>query len=299
MFQDARLAGLLFLAAIAVESLALAAAALAGSVAASCLASAVRADRGLLRAGMFGFNGALSALAMIHFLAPGSPAWAVAILASCGSTILMLALTAGLARWKLPALTAPFVLTTLAALLASAHLGGLLTAHRAEAGASSAVAAPDGAISAATLGEGVLNGVAQVFFLGNPVSGLLLVAGLLVASRRASAAALMGSLIGFLAGRAMGAPEAELRAGAFGFNSALCAIALASVLLVPGRRAQVHALLAAVLAPCVGVGCSAALGALGLPALTLPFVLTTWTFLLLDRFVPAEAALTDGRDARA
>ena len=70
---------------------------------------------------------------------------------------------------------------------------------------------------------------------------------------------------------------------AFGFNSVLVAIALASVFLAPGRTTLAYALLAVIATPFVVAATAAALEPLGMPALTLPFVLVSWVFLLAGR----------------
>ena len=92
--------------------------------------------------------------------------------------------------------------------------------------------------------------------------------------------AVAGSLTGALVAWAMGAAEPAIRAGAFGFNSVLTAIALGSAFFVLGRVSIAYALLATIAAPFAIAAVSAALEPLGVPALTLSFVLITWLFLL-------------------
>ena len=70
-----------------------------------------------------------------------------------------------------------------------------------------------------------------------------------------------------------------LRAGLYGFNSVLVAIALATVFLAGDAAAWLYALLASVAAVFVTAALSAAFEPFGLPALTLPFVLVSWAFL--------------------
>ena len=87
--------------------------------------------------------------------------------------------------------------------------------------------------------------------------------------------------------RIFGWPAAgpAIRAGVFGFNSVLVAIALASVFLAPSRMSITYALLGATATPFVAAAATAALAPLGMPALTLPFVLVTWTFLFASRML--------------
>ena len=107
--------------------------------------------------------------------------------------------------------------------------------HPATAGLPKA-ANVEGIVSAATLAEGLLNGIAQVFFQGSTITGVLFTIGLLVSSRVACAAALGGSFIAMLVAWGMGAAEPAIRAGAFGFNGVLTAIALVGVVFRAGCR---------------------------------------------------------------
>ena len=131
-----------------------------------------------------------------------------------------------------------------------------------------------------------INGVAQVFFQGNAITGVFFAAGLLISSRAACVAALLGSLVGLLVSWGMGAAEPAIRAGAFGFNSVLTAIALGSGFLVLNAASAAYATLAVVLTTVVFAAMSAALEPLGMPALTSPFVLVVWLFLLASPLFP-------------
>jgi urea transporter len=141
-------------------------------------------------------------------------------------------------------------------------------------------AAVEGVVAASTVVEGLFNGIAQVFFQGNVVTGILFALGLLVSSRVACVAALAGSLTGLLVAWGMGAAEPAIRSGAFGFNSVLVAIAFGSAFFVLGSGSIIYALLATIATAFVFAAVSSALEPLGVPALTLPFVLVTWLFLL-------------------
>lgn len=286
MLQNNSYAGLLFIIGIGWNSLLFAVAVLVGTAVSTLTAMQLGADRALVRNGLFGFNGGLVAIALLYFLQPDALTWACIILASACSTIVMAAMLAAFEVWRLPVLTAPFVLTSLCFFLATARLGRLESTGLLPTAGLPRAAAVEGVVTAATVWQGVFNGIAQVFFQGNVLTGMLFAAGLLVASRRAFVAALAGSLAGLLVAWGMGAAEPAIRAGAFGFNSVLAAIALAGVFLAPGRTTIAYVLLAAVATPFVVAAAAAALEPLGLPALTLPFVLVTWTFLFASRHFP-------------
>ena len=287
LFQDSPVSGLLFLAGLAVVSPLYALAALLGSLIGSVFAGVLRADRSLLQTGMFGFNGALTALALLFFLKPTVLTWLCVVLAATCSSVLLLGCMTWLERWKLPALTAPFVLITFCVFLASAGFGRLETTSLMPTASLPKAATVQGIVTVDSLLHGTLNGLAQIFFQSHWLSALLFAAALLVRSPAACLIALAGSLTGALVAWGMGAAEPSIRAGLFGFNSALVAVALACVFHPCNRRTLAWALLAAAITPFVHAALSATLALLGLPALTLPFVLVTWVFLLAGTRLPA------------
>ncbi len=78
----------------------------------------------------------------------------------------------------------------------------------------------------------------------------------------------------------MGAAEPAIRSGAFGFNSVLTAIALGSGFFVLNPASAAYGTLAVVATAIAFAAISTALEPLGMPALTSPFVLVVWLFLL-------------------
>lgn len=280
MLQNNSYAGLVFLAGIFYNSTLFGLAVLVGTATSTATALLLGADRAPVRDGLFGFNGALVAIALLYFLQPDALTWAYVVCAAAVTTVLMAALLRLLAVWQMPVLTAPFVFTTLCFVLACARFGRLHSTQLLPTAGLPQGARVEGVVSAATVAEGLFNGVAQVFFQGNVVTGVIFTVGLLLGSRLACAAALLGSLAGLLVAWAMGAAEPALRAGAFGFNPALTALALCSVFLVPNAASAAYGLLAALTTAVVFAAVSAALEPLGMPALTLPFVLVTWVFVL-------------------
>lgn len=283
MFQNNSYTGLLFLIGVVCNSWPFALAATLGTAASTLTAMVLGADRALVRSGMFGFNGGLVGIALLYFLQPVPLTWVCLLLAAACSTIVMAAMLAAFDRWKLPALTAPFVFVSLCFFLATARFGRMEPTGLLPTAGLPKAALVEGVVDVSTIAQGLLNGIGQVFFQQNLVTGALFAAGLLIASRIAFAAALVGSLGGLLVAWGMGAAEPAIRAGAFGFNSVLVAIALSSVFLAPNRASIGYAMLGVAVTPLVVAALTAALEPLGLPALTLPFVLVTWVFLLACR----------------
>ena len=281
MLQNNSYTGVLCLLGMFYNSVVLGTAVLVGTAASTGAALLLGLDREQLRAGWFGFNGALTAVALLYFFQGDARAWVYVLCAAVVSTVLMAAFLRLLAAWQLPALTAPFVFTTLCFVLASARFGQLrATEHLPTSGRLPQGASLEGVVGPATFAEGIFNGVAQVFFQGNVVTGIIFTLGLLVGSRVAASSALLGSLAGLLVAWGMGAAEPAMRVGAYGFNSVLTAIVLCDLVLVPSVSTAAYALLAALATAVVYAAVAAAFEPLGLPALTLPFVLVSWMFIL-------------------
>lgn len=101
----------------------------------------------------------------------------------------------------------------------------------------------------------------------------------------------MGSLVGALVAWAMGAAEPAINSGAFGFNCVLTAIVFSRGFFVVNTASITYGLLAVVVTAIVFAAMSAALEPLGMPALTSPFVLVVWLFLLASpRFLRVRLA---------
>lgn len=286
MLQNNRYAGLLFLAGIFYNSRLFGSAVLVGTAAGTVVAMLLGVSPGKTRDGLFGFNGALVAIALTYFFEPHALAWIYMIFAAVITSVLMAAMLRWLEPWKLSPLTAPFVIAALCFLLAGAGFGRLHPTHVLPAAELPRAAIVEGVVRLPTIASGFLNGVAQVFFQRNIVTGALFAVGLLISSRKAFAAALCGSFIGLLIAWGMGAPEPSIRAGVFGFNAVLTAIAMESLGFTSGWTSAVYTLFAVVVTTILYASISAALQPLGMPALTLPFVLAVWVFALAAREFP-------------
>ena len=286
MFQDSPLSGALFLAGIAWGSIAagvpqVVIAGVVAVVVATMTAQWLRADDASLRAGLYGFNGVLVGLALATFLAPGPLLWAYVVLGAAVSVIAMMATVHALKPWGVPALTFPFVVVTWLLLLATYGFAGLVGTALPVAG----VVAPFEAVAASRMGlsdfvQGVLLSISQVFLKGSGVAAVLLLAGLAVNSFAAALAALAGAILAVVTAHALGAESDLITGGLLGFSPVLTAIALGAVFHPPGPRSAVYAAVATVFTVVAQAALNVALTPLAIPALTAPFVLVTWMFLL-------------------
>jgi urea transporter len=286
MFQDHPLSGALFLAAVAWGSYAAGVpqvlfGGLVAVAAATATACWLRVDPASLRAGLYGFNGFLVGLALATFIAPGPLLWAYVILGAAASVVAMSATVLVAKSWGMPALTFPFVLVTWLLLLATYGFAGLAGSALPTAG----VVVPFESVAATRLDAGLfvqatLLSISQVFLKGSVIAALLFLAGLAVNSRAAAIAALAGAIVAVVTAHLLGAESDLVTGGLLGFSPVLTAVALATVFNRPGLRVVAYAALGTVFTVVAQAAMNVALTPLAIPALTAPFVLVTWMFLL-------------------
>jgi urea transporter len=299
MFQDNPLTGALFLAAIGSGSYAagaprVAIAGLLAVVVATLTAQWLRVEEAPLRSGLYGYNGVLVGLALATFLAPGALMWVYVVLGAAVSVVVMLGTANAVKPWG-SALTFPFVLTTWLLLLATYGFSGL-----------AGVALPAGNVVTAfqpfeasplkliDLVQGVLHSISQVFLKGSGVAALLLIGGLAVNSLAAAVFALAGAVVAVMTAHLFGAESELIAGGLLGFSPVLTAIALGTVFYQPGLRVAAYTALATVFTVIVQAALNVALTPFAIPALTAPFVLVTWLFLLPRRcFEPTTTVSAD------
>ena len=286
MFQDNPLSGALFIAAIAWGSFAAGVpqvlfGGLLGIVTATLTAQWLRVDPASLRAGLYGFNGVLVGLALATFIVPGPLLWAYVVLGAAVSVVAMEATANVCKSWSMPALTFPFVLVTWLLLLGTYGFGGLAGTALPSAG----VVAPFTSVASTRLDTGqfvqaTLHSISQVFLKGSAIAALLFLAGLAVNSVAAAVAAVCGAIVAVITAHALGAESDLVTGGLLGFSPVLTAVALATVFHQPGLRVAAYAALGTVFTVVAQAAFNVALTPLAIPALTGPFVLVTWMFLL-------------------
>ncbi|EZH78985.1 urea transporter [Ectopseudomonas composti] len=252
--------GLLVLIAILIGAPELLAGALLGGLTSMLVAQRRGYPPADIAIGLYGYNGILLGL-LLSLKLPWTALLPVLIMASAALSSLLLAPWMRRMRkhgW-LPAFTFPFVLLgwLLLALVAQLQLPLDTPAGTA--------AAPE--LNVLQLLLGVLRGLGQVIFLDSPLAGLCLLIGLRLADGRTALWALLGSSCGSALALFNGWPSDGALAGLYGYNATLAAIALAQTHRCPLLPA-LGILLALLLQP--------GFSAIGLPALTMPFILACW-----------------------
>jgi urea transporter len=271
-FVESALAGALFIAAVAVASIGQAAGAGLGLLVATIVGRAVGASTSWAR-GLHGYNGLLIGLALVaqRGVSPGVLAMVV-VGAACSAATLDAVTRVSRTVGTAP-LTAPFIVLTL----------GLLVAARSfDVGAALAAAPPIEAVTAGTaVVLGTVRGLGQVFLQGGLLPGVLVLLGLLVASWRLAALAVVGSCLGALTGVALDRSPGEVAGGVLGYDAALAAVGVAVLVGWPGVRGVALSLAAALIAAVTAALWTAPFAAIGLPRLTSAFVVVTTVILIV------------------
>ncbi|WP_313297318.1 urea transporter [Pseudomonas sp.] len=239
------LCGLCCLLAILLTAPDLVGGALLGALAGLLTAQARGYDRADRQAGLYCYNGVLIGI-LISAVLPWSAMLPPLIIAAGGLSSIITH------QWRkrggklLVAYTAPFVLLGWVALVFASPE----PATPVEADALSALA----------------RGVGQIFLLDQPLAGLLIIIGILIANPYAAMWAVLGSAIG--GGVAVLADQAQAAGfGLFGFNAALAALAFSR----QGEKPWVT-----LLAISLAVLLQLLVNQLPVPGLTAPFVAACW-----------------------
>ena len=136
--------------------------------------------------------------------------------------------------------------------------------------------------------DAMFRGVGQFIFADTTVGGLVIVAGIAIASRPAAMAAFFGSFIACISALyILEVPKSlvsDVRKGLYGYNSAGVYAAIAgNVFFVHNRASIFYGAVGTLLSMLVLVGSKSFLGTseLNLPVMTVPFCITTWLMMYL------------------
>ncbi|WP_313499590.1 urea transporter [Stutzerimonas nitrititolerans] len=250
--------GLLILLAIALHAPGLMIGAMVGALVGTFSAVALGYRKSDIAIGLYGYNAALLGLLFVLLLGLSALTLGLVALGSVVTNLLQVRLMAAMReRNWLPGFTLPFVLFGWLALTLAGALE-LVTPARLDA---PLILDGQGLLFA------VASGIGQVIFLGQPLAGLLVLVAVWLADRRAAAWMLCGSVGGLALVLAAGGSEQQALAGLAGYNPALAALAVSQV-----HRSWAAPLLAIIAAVLLRAG----FDRLGLPPLTMPFIMACW-----------------------
>jgi urea transporter len=312
VFQNSPITGIFGLAGYFTTSVQMAVYAILGVVTATVFASALRLDSGLLRAGIWGYNGCLVGAALALFAGPGEGAVDTAVLivsvvvVSSFSVCLTSALASVLVPNGITPLTFPFQLSTWW-YLAAAQQWNHVTMHDS---LPTRFMQPNGtaivpqSYEPLRVVDATFAGIAETFLASKWHSGLLHLIGIFLCSPISAFWALVGSALGTLLSVLAGVPPGAIYLGLHGYNPCLCGMAIGGFFLVhDGKTVVFLALIAIVLSVITTSGTASLFAPVGLPALTWPFTVVTWVVIKVAGSIPNVtsvqiAALTTAEDHR-
>ena len=278
-------------AAILVLSVAaphLAVAAMAASVIARVMAGRVGAAQAFLDTGLVELNGWFLGLACATFFAVG-PGLVVSLLLGGGLVALIsIVMYRVLATWDVPLVIGPYVPAFW--LLWS----GLTTFPWAKAAVLPTVPPPPTSALLLVL-LGGLRGVGQIFFLPNAAVGVALAVAASIADRRLGVAMVGASTAAVGIGYLAGTPAWQVETGLAGFTAALIAAAALRRFAGIGWAAVA---ITVVTIPFLEAAALRLAGAVGVHALSAPYVWLVWTFALLRRPRDPGLPVIEGSAAR-
>ncbi len=224
-FNDNSFAGLLMIIATYIGSPVQAIIGVWATLIATLAAYAFGVHKGLIRAGLYGFNAALCGVAIPALVFPGSPVTFQLLLYSGIAAIFAVVLQMGFgnffSKWGVPSLALPYSTTLLIFVPAALSLGNLNITRSAGAVFDIVGANSQGVWTIVEFIEAALNGIAQVLWVEDPITGALYLVAVLMASRIDVISTLVGALVATLAAIALGLPKDLIVAGVYGFNAVL------------------------------------------------------------------------------
>ncbi|MFG2285076.1 urea transporter [Streptomyces sp. NPDC048595] len=276
--------GVLFMLAVFVGNWQAGTFGLLGAVVSTAAAYAMGVERRTIDLGTQGFSGCLTGIALYVFLGPHASTYALTIGGAVVCVLAYSALTAMVAPWRLPVLTAPFCVV----------VGVVLTAApaftRVWPGGSSAAlplaAVPGVKYTWTDLWHGFFANISQVGLSAHWYVGAIMLVGLFVGGIRHGLAAVVGSALAVALSWALGAPPAGVAAGVYGYNAVLVAVAMGGMFLARTAVNALYTMVAVAVTTVLTAALNAYFAPFGGRTLSWPFIVTTWLFLAAAASLP-------------
>ncbi|HJR75971.1 MAG TPA: urea transporter [Nitrospiraceae bacterium] len=294
VFQNNPISGAVILGAIFYNSWIYGTVCLFGTTISTLTAILFKADEGMIKNGLFGFNGALIAIALVAYTSPNFTTgsmpnghlWLYIVLCAAFTTVIMPAFGALLSPHKVPGLTMPFVLATWFFLGALLQFTTIDVSNALKPTSPSDFTGPRPDYTWVTWFHGITMGIAEIFFQDNWVTGVLILVGIAINTRIGALMALMGSTLAVAAAIFYGAHDEAIRDGLFGYNAALTAMALGGTFFVLNLPGFIYTVIGVLVTARVWASLGIFLEPSGMPVLTSAFVFVTWLMLLAKSGFP-------------
>jgi urea transporter len=274
--------GLIILIALFIADVKVGIAAVIGSLLSLVLAIVLNLDKDVAHAGDYGFNGVLTAIACEIFLT-GTAKWIGIIIGVCVALGIVVVFNEHMKVKKLPGLVFPFVATTWLILLVS-YRSGLVDASIAphlmeKVATGNTMIFPDV----------FYRGLGELYLVHNMFSAILFLVALLIDKVKPGMLAICGIITSEVLGYLIQAPHEALSTGLFTYNMILVYIAINRFI---GKNTRVEKAVVYIFATfmvlCLDLAEPAVLGLVGLPNLTLAFIVSAWLSLSLGKALIAH-----------
>jgi urea transporter len=276
--------GAIILLAITISSYYLGIMTLLSSIIGTLIGKIGGANKNSVSAGLYGYNSVLTGIALILYLT-GPFQWIIALIGAAIAAIFTVAMVHFMKNTGLPILTFPFIILTWFMLLVSYRLTAFKVTNALEP--QSLMQWELNIAGEVNWSEGIFNGIGQIFFLDNSLSGALLFIAVFWAGWRFGLYAVLGNTIALLTSYGLGGEHSLILMGLYGYNAILACLAVAVVFNTDKHRfTPFSGIIAACLTVLLAASISTWLLPYGLSPLTMPFVLSTWLLLGARKVLP-------------
>ncbi|XP_048399175.1 urea transporter 2-like isoform X3 [Stegostoma tigrinum] len=272
MFVNNPLSGIIILAGLLVQNRWWALNGFVGTVFSTVAAILLSQNRSAIAAGLYGYNGTLVGLLMAVFCDKGDWYWwlmLAVIFMSMICPVISSALAAVMGRWGLPVFTLPFNIAVGMFIAATGHYNQ----HFPQIFIGPISSPPN--ITWSDLS------VPMVYGCDNPWTGGIFLVALIISSPIICLHATIGSTVGILAGLTLASPFQKIYDGLWSYNCVLACIAVGGMFYALTWQTHLLAIICSLFCAYLGEALMNIMSVVGLPACTLPFCLSTVTFLLM------------------
>jgi len=273
-FNDNTFSAILMIYATYIASPTAAIAGLWATFVATIAAHILGVPKGAIKCGVYGFNSALAGLAIgILVVFPDTARLLLySGLAGIFCVLFQAALGELLSKWNVPSLALPYCITMCLLIPATLTLGGLQASGIGqklfEAGQTPGVWTSGEFVTAA------LNGIAQVLWVDKPLTGILYLIAVLLASRIDVISVIIGATVSTSVAIALGLPKDLVLIGIYGYNAVLVMHVITRGFLI-NARSYLFAVIMAALTVVFGAGLRVIFAPLGIVSFyAIPYAVT-------------------------
>ena len=226
IFIENAISGFIILIAITISSYKLGIIAFLSSIIGTLIGKIGGAQENSVNSGLYGYNSVLTGIALTLFLT-GPSKWIIALVGAAIAAIFTATMVHFMKNMALPILTFPFIILTWFMLLVSYRLKAFQLSNTLVPQSLSHweldIAGEVNWI------EGIFNGIGQIFFLDNALSGVLLFIAVFWAGWKLGLYAVVGNVVALLVAYGLGGEHSLIILGLYGYNAILTCMAVSIV----------------------------------------------------------------------